>query len=396
MPGARLVTPRKRLGTTGERGNLVRYFEETKGGAKRYVVQWGPKGAREQESWPNTKDGKAEAESFFKAFGEELKVDEAKAPLTTRQLRDAYRAAEWSHLRPATQRLYDDAWRKWEAHVGPDSIAEETTIVQIHAFRKKLDDLELATATVQDAIRNIRIVFNWAERMELIVRNRWHLFIYKVAKEKRTQPRPEYRFDEFVKIWGALDPAKKGQWRPWCLVGLLGIYGNRQNELLNLRWSWIEGDLVSIPPAYVKTGDAGTLTLFPLTRRILDTAMAWAEEEGYRGDYVFFPGQSHAQRGAARANPSKLEHYSIQSLTDAIHSAEDRGGVETKKWRAGHGFRRGLVGDLIDETGDPTLALQAIRDRDPRMLQNYRVRRNDKVDSAVQKRAEKLLTNPGS
>lgn len=383
---------RKRLGTLGERGNLVRYFEESKGGVKRYVVQWGPKGARQQESWPFTKEGKAEAESFFKAFGDEIKAKPAAAaPLSNRQLWDAYKAAEWEHLRPNTRRLYEDAWRKWEQHAGAESIAEETPITLIHDFRKKLDGLGLATATVQDAIRNVRIVFNWAERMELIARNRWHLFLYKVAKEKRTQPRPEYRGDEFVKIWGALDPTLRGQWRPWCLVGLLGIYGNRQNELLNLQWAWIAGNLVTIPAAYVKTGDEGTLTLFPLTRRILDVAREWAEKEGYRGPFVFFPGQSAAQRAAKGANPTTLPHYSIQSLTDAIHAAEERGGVERKKWRAGHGFRRGLVGDLIDETGDPTLALQAIRDRDPRMLQNYRVRRNDKVDTAVQQRAQRLM-----
>jgi integrase len=114
---------------------------------------------------------------------------------------------------------------------------------------------------VQDAIRNVRIVYNWGERNELIAVNKWHLFVYKVAKEKRTKPRAEYRSDEFLAIWKALNPEWRGQWRAWVAVGLLGIYGNRQNEILNLRWSWIEGDAVRIDPSVVKTGEESVADL---------------------------------------------------------------------------------------------------------------------------------------
>lgn len=377
---------RKRLATTGERGNLVRLFLLERDGERRYVVQWGR--AREQESFPATKAGKAEAEAFFKAFVAEAeqKPSEEKPPLTVRELWTAYLAAEAEHLRPNTLRLYRDAWRTWEQFITPDAVAEALTIQQIHEYRKTLDGRKLATATVQDAIRNVRIVYNWSERNELIRVNKWHLFVYKVAKEKRTKPRAEYRADEFLAIWQALNPEWRGQWRAWVAVGLLGIYGNRQNEILNLRWSWMQGDAVRIDPSVVKTGEEGALTLFPLTRSILDVARAWARREGYTGDYVLFPGQA-----AGRLHPSKQAHYSIQSLTDAIHSAEERAGVEAIKWRAGHGFRRGLVGDLVDTTGDVTLALQAVGDRDLSMAKHYRLRRNDKVDAAVQERAGRLV-----
>lgn len=375
---------RKRLGTLGERGNLVRLFLETKGKASRYVVQSGPKGNRKQESWPATKAGKAEAEAYFKAFGDELAAKaDAPAPLTVRALWTAYQADEWAHLRTNTRRLYSAAWRTWEQYIGEHTVAQDLTIQQITEFRRTLDGRGLSTATVQDAIRNIRIVYGWGERMELIDRNRWHLFVYKVAKEKRTKPRAEYRADEFLAIWKALDPNKQGQWRPWVAVGLLGIYGNRQNEILNLQWPWIDGDAVKIDPAYVKTGEEGTLTLFALTRGILAVAKRWRATEGYLGEYVLFPGKG--------GHPTKRPHYSIQSLTDAIHRAEAVSGVEQVKWRAGHGFRRGLMGDIVDLTGDVTLALQAIGDRDLRMAQHYRSRRNDKIDDAVQERANRLM-----
>jgi len=408
------MSPRKRLATLGERGNLVRLFLYTsKNGTKRYVVMWGPKISREQESWPNTKEGKIEAETFFKAFGEEAtKKADVAVPLTNRQLWDAYTIAEFKHLRPNTQRLYSDAWRTWEQFATPTAIAEETSITTIHSFRDALDARGLATATVQDCIRNVRIVFNWGERMELIARNRWHLFIYKVAKEKRTKPRAEFTGEEFLKVWAgpwvdakgvpvvdkktgqprlALDPNERGQWRAWVAVGLLGIYGNRANEILNLRWSWIAGDVVTIDPEFVKTGEEGVLRLFPLTRSILAVARRWRAVEGYKGDCVLFPGQREKQRSATKANPSALLHYSIQSLTDQIHRAERRAGLEVTKWKASHAFRRGLVGDLADETGDIMLALQAIRDKDIRMAQRYRSRRESNVDRVVRSRAERLM-----
>jgi integrase len=382
---------RKRLATAGDRGNLVRLFLDDRAGVKRYVVQWGAAGARQQESWPGTKAGKLEAEAFFKAFDAEARRAATAAPerLTVRALWLAYLGAEAEHLRPNTLRLYRDAWRTWEQYITPDQIAEDITVQQIAGFRAALDARGLATATVKDAIRNVRIVFNWGERMELLARNRWHLFVHKVAKEKRTQPRAEFRSDEFLAIWSALDPDARGQWRAWVAVGLLGIYGNRQNEILNLRWSWIDGDAVRIDPSVVKTGEEGRLTLFPQTRRILDVARAWREREGYAGDVVLFPGQADG-----RAHASKLPHYSIQSLTDHIHRASERAGVPYIRYRAGHGFRRGLMGDLVDQTGDVTLALQAIGDRDLKMANHYRLRRNDRVDAAVQERAGRLQ-HPG-
>lgn len=387
------MTPRKRLATFGERGAMVRLFEESRAGRRRLVVQWGPKGARQQASYPATKAGRAEAEAFIKAFTDETAKVAETAPqkLTVRALWLAYLAAEAEHLRANSLRLYRDAWRTWEQFITPDAIAEDVTILQITEFRRALDARNLATATVKDTIRNVRIVYNWGERQELIARNRWHLFVHKVAKEKRTKPRAEYRADEFLAIWRALDPAKPGQWRAWGLVGLLGIYGNRQNELLNLQWPWIVGDTITIDPAVVKTGEQRLLGVVPQARRILDVVRAAARAEGYTGPYVFPPGQRDTQRRAAKANPSQLAHYSIQSLTDAIHRAEKRAGIERVKWRAGHGFRRGLMGDLADETGDVAFALQAIGDRDLRMAQHYRVRRDDRVDAAVRQRAERLF-----
>jgi len=373
---------RKRLATFGRRGKLVRLFLETRmDGVKRYVVMWGPKGARQQDSWPATKEGKAEAEAFFAAYGKEMTAKPERAPVTNRELFVAFKNAEWAALRPRSRTLYEADWRTWEQFAGAANVAEETSVIQCGEFRKALDARGLATATLRTTIGNIRTVFNWGERMELLQKNKWHLFVLKIAKDKRTKPRAEYRSDEFLRIWAALDPQDRGQWRAWVAIGLLGIYGNRQNEILNLQWGWIEGDVVSVPLEYVKTGEDRALRLFPQTQRILSIAREWRDAERYSGQYVLFPGRRH----------NKELHYSIQSLTNALHLAEQRAGVESIRWRAGHGFRRGLMGDLTESTGDVTLALQAIGDRDLSMANSYRVRRNDRVDDAVRGRADRLF-----
>lgn len=385
------MTPRKRLATIGERGKMVRLFLEVRPHReRRYVVEWGKKGHRERASWPATKEGKAEAEAFLKAYADEHTRSAATPePLTNRELWDLFTADQFQHLRANTQRLYGDAWRMWEQYAGKSSVAEHTSIATILDFRKALDARGWATATVQDCIRNIRIVFNWGERHELLSVNKWHLFTYKVAKEKRTKPRGEYTADEFVRLWTAFDPERRGQWRPWVAVGLLGVYGNRATEILALQWSAITDALIVLDPTTVKTGQEDTLKLFPLTTSILDVARRWRAVEGYGGPYVLFPGQSDEQR--ARGNRTKEPHYTIQSLTTAIHRAEPRAGVETIRFRAAHGFRRGLVGDLAESTGDVMLALQAVRDRDIRMAPRYRVRRDTKIDEVVRTRAERLL-----
>lgn len=373
------MSPRKRLATTGRRGQLVRLFERTSKGVKRYVVQWGAGQERHQESFAGTREGKAEAEAFYKAFRAEAEQGAVAPadPMTVRQLWTRFLEAEAATLRPNTRRLYAEAWRHWENFITPDAVAQDVTVSTIGRFRAALDSAGLATATVQRTITVCRVVYAWAERIELIERNRWHLYRHKIAKDRRTPQRAEFRRDEFLALWRAFDPALPGQWRAFVLTGLLGIYGSRQTELLaGLQWPNIGEDVAVIPGTYVKTGDEARLPLFPLTRALLAIARAWAEKDGYTGPQVFYPG---SRVGAGRANASQTPHYTIQSYTAALDDAHKRAGVPKIRYRAGHGFRRGIVGDLADASGDIHAALLAIGDRDVRMAQHYRVRRDDKT-----------------
>jgi integrase len=369
---------RHRIATFGERGDLVRLFEVS-GPRGRYVVQWGA--GREQRSFPRTKAGKVEAEQYFNTFRAEVTATRRGTKrLTTRALWEAFRAENFPALRPNSQRIYGEAWGRWEKFYGTTTPAEDLEVVQCGAFRRDLEGRGLAVSTVREAIKNVRIVYNWAERAELIAVNKWHRYVFKVPTGQAPRPRAEYRAEEFVRIWRELDPTLRGQWRAWCIIGLLGIYGNRQHAVLAMEWDWDCGEEIVIPSAIEKTGKEAVLPVFPLTRRILEVARGWRERDGYTGTRVFY--------GASRK--SRLASYSIQSLTEALHEAERRAGITPIKYRAGHGFRRMLVGDLADATGDVGLALQAIGDS-LAMAKHYRVRRDDRIRSALSDRLSRMV-----
>lgn len=366
---------RTRIATFGERGNLVRLFRD--GVLKKYVVQWGPKAKRGQKSFPLTAAGKQEAEAFARAFTAET----PDAVRTTRDLWDRYTASQFKELRPNSQRLYREAWKFWERFFGVTTDPSALTLEQCDRFRLWLAAEGLGLNTQRGTIRVVRTVYNWAEPRDLVSKNRWHGFRFRVLKGTEPPPRAEYRLPEFLRIWRELDPTKKSQWRAWAAIGLLGIYGNRQHALLSLEWDWDCGEEIVIPASVEKTGKEAVLPLFPLTRQILDRCREWRAREGYTGRYVFFSRRPDAKDG----------RYTIQSLTTALHAAEARAGVPHLKGRAGHGFRRGLVGDLADATGDVHRALQAIGDT-LAMAKHYRVRRDDGIRDLLAQRIARMMT----
>lgn len=369
-----------KLQTYGERGGLVRLWRQS-GARKAYVVQWSEHGARKQLSFPLTPAGKQEAEAFAKAFAAE--ATRTLAVRTTRALWDAYTADQFPMLRPNSQRLYREAWRHWEGWFGPLRDPGTLTLDECGAFRRALEAKGHGVNTVRGTIRVVRTVYNWAEPRDFVAKNRWHGYRFKVLKGTEPAARAEYRADEFVRLWQQLDPVKPTQWRAWVVLGLLGIYGNRQHAVLALRWDWVAADAITIPPEADKTGKGAVLPMLPLARRILDVAQGWRERTGYDGPYVLFSG----------SRKSKRPTYAIQSFWKALTEAEQRAGVVHLPGRAGHGFRRMLVGDLADATGDVGFALQAIGDS-LAMAKHYRVRRDDRIRDALAARLGRLMADP--
>lgn len=371
----------KRVATYGRRGELVRVDETMDNGVKRYRVQWGSKGARAQESYPGTPAGRKAALAFAEGFATQASAPaKAENTWTTRALFDAYMVATTPNLRPRTIALYREHWRHWEAFFGRDTLANAMTADTPHEFRASLEAAGYATKTSQSIIETVRAVYNYAETTEKVSRNRWHQFRFKVAKDRRTQQRAEYRQSEFLAIWRQFDPTRADQWRGYVAVGLLGLYGMRQTATLHLAWDDVDeaAGTLTFRAAWDKQGETHVLPLLPMTRELLSVAKAWRERKGYTGPWLLFPG--HAK--------NEDDTYTIQSLWSALQRAETAAGIDKIKWRGGHGFRRGLVGDLLASGNDMDLALKAIGDNDPRMARHYAVKRNERIEAALAARAD--------
>jgi len=61
-------------------------------------------------------------------------------------------------------------------------------------------------------------------------------------------------------------------------------------------------------------------------------------------------------------------------------NAEARAGVVHVPFRAFHGFRRMVVGEVGAQMKDPTAGLEYVGDRDPKMFKHYDRRRQERIN----------------
>src|SRR6185436_5091554 len=271
---------------------------------------------------------------------------------------------------PSTLTSYKQAWGRIAAYVGAEASVDSLTAEQVYGFPRHLETT-LAAATVRTTLSAVRVVFNWARRLELISENRWKAYRHKTPASRRTQQRGEYRQGEVKTLLAQLDWREPDDWRMWVAIGLLAIYGARPSEILQLEWSWITDDAIILPEWAVKTRESRELALLPLSRAILKVAERWrpSAECGY-----VIPGRNGS-------------FFPLRDFTRRLHALEERAGIPYVRYRAGHAFRRGLVGDIADATGDVSLALLAVGDRNIHEAKNYRVRRKDSTAAPVEQRA---------
>lgn len=380
------MSPRTTLKVFGPKRAHVRVFRE--GDLVR--VQWREHGRLITKSWAATATGKAEALAFAKGFA--LSRVEHAAPaarLTLRELWTRYAEAEFPSLRVRSQQLYAAAWRRFELFAGRDTIADDVALDTAARYRRDLERVGLAVSTTHRSITVVKVVFAWGERHELVTRNRFRLYRFKVAKDKRPLPVPEYRAADFAKIIAQFNPKFSSQWKPFVALTLCARQGARQNAVLHLQWSDLAGWEEESPPGearvtwrgvWSKTGEEWTQPLRADAIAAVRVAASWRAENGDGGPWVFPSGSSL----------SKRDTYSIQSLWQALQRAEKAAGITKVRQRGGHSLRRMLAGDVTVETGNPMLGLQAIGDRDPRQAARYIQRRDDQLRQAFTSLDEKL------
>lgn len=131
------------------------------------------------------------------------------------------------------------------------------------------------------------------------------------------------------------------------------------------------------------------------TRKTLLVARHWADVElaGHAPEQErqTLPTSRRGRRFSERPSSSEFvlfaqrdpsEAYSYSSFHYSLQRAEEKAEIAHKPYRGAHGFRKMVVGNVIEATGDRMLGLEYVGDRDPGMLRHYDMRNQERIDKA--------------
>ncbi len=371
------MTKRKTLARFGRRGDEVRALVDAK--RDRVIVHYRDgQGIPRRKFFTNSAEGRTEAAVWAQAYhGERARQSARKAErtrLTLRQLWQAYLASPaWDELRPRTKINYAARWKKWEEFHTPDAFVDDTTLHHVDKFRTAARKTGMAMNQIRNVIAVARIVYNWGQSRKLLTTNDLALFRWKQPKDAEVLEPEEYTLEEFDKLLRQFDPTKTHGWRPWVALMLAGHEGQRANAVLHLRWSDVdfEGGRLLWPAAFQKQGKELD---HPITFAVLSaliTARIWREKLGVQSDWILPAARKHEQ-------PFSYTSFHYQLMT-----AERSSGVGHKPYRAAHGFRRMVVGDVGERSGDRMLGLEYVGDTDPKMLKRYDKRGPKRIAAAA-------------
>lgn len=334
-------------------------------------VQWREHGRLMTKSWPDTTAGRQEARAWARGFADAREsAGTAKKPRTTlRGLWEAYSAAEFPHLRERTQRIYAECWQHFELRFGRTMLADDAKPEMFDLLRAELSRKGWKVNTIRMLTRSVKTVFAFGERRELIARNRLASWRFKLAKEDRPTSPAEYRREDFDRLLAELNPEKRTQWRAHVVLALVGFQGVRQKAALHLQWSDVDLDEKRIRwrAKWDKMGRDWQQPLRVGTVRALEVAKAWHERLGLKSPWVL----------PADRKTNKEPVYSAQSFWWLLRAVERRAGIPHLPWRAAHGFRRMVAGDVAEITGNAMIGLRSIGDTDMRQADSYLKNRED-------------------
>jgi integrase len=394
---------RRELYRAGRHGDMVRAVLDAKD--DRAIVYYrDADGIEHKKKFASTKEGRAEAIAFAQGWhaerdrmAQERLAASKPAPITVRALWTAFKNSEFSDnvgegLRKATQISYAQHWKRFELYVGKDRTAESIKVPELAAMRKEERAQERALNQTRQTMNVVRIVFRWGIEHELLTHSPLAVMRWKTRKDAPKPLAPdEYTTEEFERLLLAVDRGDTRQWRAWVFLMLVGHYGQRANAVLHLRWEDIDAEAGTItwPARYQKQGvdlvrpllweawsallvakaqRARVATFRKLAHHTNPLASAERMEEA---DWVLF-----AERDKAKAMSYQSMHYHLSE-------AETRAGVEPKPYRKAHGFRRMVVGNVIEATGDRMLGLEVVGDKDPKVLVSYDRRLKERVEKGL-------------
>lgn len=357
---------RKELGRYGKRGQYVRVVVER--GLVR--VLW-TEGHRRFESWPDTKENRKKADVF--AEGTYLRLSKGERPpeaLTLLELWEQYELAEVHALAPKTQSNYAIRWGTFQTFAGRAARADLITPRRLDEFRDRLVKLGRAPEQIRSIIGQVKRVYRWAMERRLIAPSLIPTYKVKLPRSLKGPTMAEYSREEALKILAQWDPRDSRQWRPWVLTVLFAFMGPRQNATRHLTWEHVDfagGRLLWV----ADTDKMGTERWQPMPAPVVEAlwvAYGWRTWAGFDGAHVFF---------GVQARTRGVKPYTYSAYNQQLHDAERRAGVPTIPYRAAHGFRRGVVGDVYDATGDLEVAAAWIGDRSTKVVKRHYLKDRD-------------------
>jgi integrase len=196
------------------------------------------------------------------------------------------------------------------------------------------------------------------------------------------------------------------EWRPWVALMIVGHHGMRFRAIRHIQWPNIDyaTGLVTWPGLFQKQGKDVVQPITWALHAALITAKYWAERELVRRDKreTGVDRPTTRVRGAGGvferdpnvpierietpwilfARTKKTEPYSYSSFQYQLAQGEIRAGIAHEKWRAAHGFRRMVVGNLLEATGDPMIAMNYVGDTDvAKQLKSYDKRMEKRISA---------------
>lgn len=365
---------RKLLKSYGSHGRSVRVFVQTFDDRRRQDlvrVEWREGGKRRLESLPNSRDNQAKAKAFAEGVADRLAMKAApqRERLTMFDVGERYALAHPSPetWRPRTRQSFLDRWKVILAVLTPERFIDTVTEDTVDALREAMRKQDYAVNQIANHVQLLKSVFRFARRRKYIDENPIADYQMRLSRDQRRLEVPEWTADECARILAELSPKHGRQWRAYVAIVLDAVLGGRSNALLNLEWRDVDlaARTVHWRPELDKLGRDRVQPLPRSAVYAFRVARVWRARIHYTGPYVL-PG--------ARGKDKHAHPYRYQSLNASLKAAAARAGVPWIDYRAMHGFRRMVVGNVLALTGNLMRAGKWIGDTDARTLSRSYVR----------------------
>lgn len=383
------------------RRDRVRVVRVTVRGEPLVRVQWKEGDARRAQSFPDTRKGLAEAKAYGSGMSDRLAAKANTVDvdvISVRDLFEKYITAKVDGWRPRSLQLKKERWQKFELFVGRQTPAHLVTREHLDEFKRAMMLNGRSVNQVKHHITNATAVFRWGVDRDLIPATKVAGYQVKFGRDAARQvvTMAEYSKVERIKILEQLSPRQMNTWRAWTLTVLLSACGPRENAALHLEWTdvvlddpqladgvMVFGGRVRWNPELDKVGTDRVQYLPGQVAEALWVAYGWRIAAGYTGRWVFF--------GARKKTIDTDRPFGFQAYTRALHEAEKRAGVPHIKYRAAHGFRRGIAKDIYDLTGSEHKAAEWLGDKSVKVVKESYLLEREESQRALAALVEKNM-----